>query len=40
MSRNFLGKNVIQKLESSFCDQNVQWWVFVKTCSGADWRGK
>jgi len=24
---------VVQKLGSSFCDRNVQWWIFLKTCS-------
>jgi len=27
------GKKVVQKLESSFCDRNVQRWIFLKTCS-------
>ena len=34
INRNILLKKVVQKLESSFCYRNVQWWIFLKTCSG------
>jgi len=33
INRKCFGKKLIQKLESSFCDRNVQWWTFLKTCS-------
>jgi len=29
INRNFVGKKVVQKLESSFCDRDVQWWIFL-----------
>jgi len=28
----------VQKLESSFCNRNAQWWISLKTCSGS-WQG-
>jgi len=29
-------KMVVRKSESSFCDRNMQWWIFLKTCSDND----